>query len=291
MERALAIILPGLMIGGIYALIAVGLNLVYGTMRMLNVAHGELIMMGAYVAYWLFTLYKVSPLVSIILIMAISCGLGLVVCKVIFIPIINSSKSLEVLESSSLLIFFGISIILSGSAALMWTADIRGYSYLTQVIELGDVHLTVNRLTAFLVAIAVSLATFLLLHKTMFGKAIRALIQDRDASQLVGVNPNQVYMFSFGISFALAGLAGGLISMFYEINPYIGLPYTITALIIIVLGGLGNIMGSLLAGFILGLVETVGISLTSPGLRAIISYAFFIAIILLRPRGIFGKGG
>ncbi len=291
MERALAIILPGLMIGGIYALIAVGLNLVYGTMRMLNVAHGELIMMGAYVAYWLFTLYKVSPLISIILIMAISCGLGLVVCRVIFLPIINSSKSLEVLESSSLLIFFGISIILSGSAALMWTADIRGYSYLTQVIELGNVPLTVNRLTAFLVAIAVSLATFLLLHKTMFGKAIRALIQDRDASQLVGVNPNQVYMFSFGISFALAGLAGGLISMFYEINPYIGLPYTITAFIIIVLGGLGNIMGSLLAGFILGLVETVGISLTSPGLRAIISYAFFIAIILLRPRGIFGKGG
>lgn len=291
MERALAIILPGLMIGGIYALIAVGLNLVYGTMRMLNVAHGELIMMGAYVAYWLFTLYKVSPFVSIFLIMAISCGLGLVVCQVIFIPIINSSKSLEVLESSSLLIFFGISIILSGSAALMWTADIRGYSYLTQVIELGNVSLTVNRLTAFLVAIAVSLATFLLLHKTMFGKAIRALIQDRDASQLVGVNPNRVYMFSFGISFALAGLAGGLISMFYEINPYIGLPYTITAFIIIVLGGLGNIMGSLLAGFILGLVETVGISLTSPGLRAIISYAFFIAIILLRPRGIFGKGG
>ncbi len=291
MERALAIILPGLMIGGIYALIAVGLNLVYGTMRMLNVAHGELIMMGAYVAYWLFTLYKVSPLVSIILIMAISCGLGLVLCRVIFLPIINSSKSPEVLESSSLLIFFGISIILSGSAALMWTADIRGYSYLTQVIELGNVHLTVNRLTAFLVAIAVSLATFLLLHKTMFGKAIRALIQDRDASQLVGVNPNRVYMFSFGISFALAGLAGGLISMFYEINPYIGLPYTITAFIIIVLGGLGNIMGSLLAGFILGLVETVGISLTSPGLRAIISYAFFIAIILLRPRGIFGKGG
>ena len=291
MERALAIILPGLMIGGIYALIAVGLNLVYGTMRMLNVAHGELIMMGAYVAYWLFTLYKVSPLVSIILIMAISCGLGLVLCRVIFLPIINSSKSPEVLESSSLLIFFGISIILSGSAALMWTADIRGYSYLTQIIELGNVPLTINRLTAFLVAIAVSLATFLLLNKTMFGKAIRALIQDRDASQLVGVNPNRVYMFSFGISFALAGLAGGLISMFYEINPYIGLPYTITAFIIIVLGGLGNIMGSLLAGFILGLVETVGTSLTSPGLRAIISYAFFIAIILLRPRGIFGKGG
>jgi branched-chain amino acid transport system permease protein len=290
MERALAIIFSGLMIGGIYALIAVGLNLMYGTMRMLNVAHGELIMMGAYVAYWLFTLYKLTPLVSLVLIMALGSGLGLVICKVIFLPIIKSSKSLEVLESSSLLIFFGISIILSSSAALMWTADIRGYSYLTQVVEMWNVPLMANRLTAFLVAIAVSLATFLLLHKTMFGKAIRALIQDRDASQLVGVNPNQVYMFSFAIGFALAGLAGALISMFYEINPYIGLPYTITAFIIIVLGGLGNIMGSLLGGFILGLVETVGISLTSPGLRAIITYGLFIAIILLRPRGIFGKG-
>lgn len=271
-------------------MIAVGLNLVYGTVRMLNIAHGELIMVGAYLAYWLFTSYGVSPLISLGLVILVTGSLGVIIGWAIFLPIIESTRSAETLESNSLLIFFAISIILSNISSLVWSADIRGYSYLTGVVEFLGVPFMLNRVTAFFVALAVSIIIFLLLQKTFLGKAVRALIQDRDASQLVGVNPRRIYVFSFALGFAMAGLAGTLISMFYEITPFMGLPYTITAFVIIVLGGLGNILGSLLGGFLLGMVETVGVSLTSPGLRAIISYGIFIAVILLRPRGIFGKG-
>lgn len=286
----LQILSVGLIIGGIYALIAVGLNLIYGTMRLLNIAHGELIMMGAYTAYWLFTLYGISPLLSIGLVIILSSLIGWLVCRVIFLPIIRTSRSVAALEANSLLIFFGLSVIFSNVASLLWTADIRGYSYLTGVLQIGGVPLMHNRLLSLCVALLVCVLSYLLLQKTMLGKAIRALIQDREASRLVGINTNSIYIFSFCLAFALAGVAGCLLSMFYEITPFMGMPYTISAFIIIVLGGLGNILGSLVGGFILGLLETLGVSLTSPGLRPILSYAVFIFVILVRPKGIFGKG-
>ncbi|MFH1125375.1 MAG: branched-chain amino acid ABC transporter permease [Pseudomonadota bacterium] len=288
--QLLQVISAGLIIGGIYALIAVGLNLIYGTMRLLNIAHGEVIMVGAYTTYWLYTLCGVSPLLSMILVAGL-CGLiGLIICRVIFLPIIKTSKSVDILQSNSLLIFFGLSIIFSNVASLLWTADIRGYSYLTEVITVMGVPLMYNRLLALSVSVIVCLVCYFFIQKTMLGKAIRALIQDREASQLVGINTGFVYYISFSVAFAMAGLAGCLLSMFYEITPFMGLPYTIIAFVVIVLGGLGNIFGSLIGGFLLGLLETVGVSLTSPGLRPILSYSVFILIILVRPKGIFGKG-
>ena len=288
--QLLQVISAGLIIGGIYALIAVGLNLIYGTMRLLNIAHGEVIMVGAYTTYWLYTLCGVSPLLSMILVAGL-CGLiGLIICRVIFLPIIKTSKSVDILQSNSLLIFFGLSIIFSNVASLLWTADIRGYSYMTEVITVMGVPLMYNRLLALSVSVIVCLVCYFFIQKTMLGKAIRALIQDREASQLVGINTGFVYYISFSVAFAMAGLAGCLLSMFYEITPFMGLPYTIIAFVVIVLGGLGNIFGSLIGGFLLGLLETVGVSLTSPGLRPILSYSVFILIILVRPKGIFGKG-
>ncbi|MBU2499043.1 MAG: branched-chain amino acid ABC transporter permease [Proteobacteria bacterium] len=288
--QLLQVISAGLIIGGIYALIAVGLNLIYGTMRLLNIAHGEVIMVGAYTTYWLYTLCGVSPLISMILVAGL-CGLiGLIICRVIFLPIIKTSKSVDILQSNSLLIFFGLSIIFSNVASLLWTADIRGYSYMTEVITVMGVPLMYNRLLALSVSVIVCLVCYFFIQKTMLGKAIRALIQDREASQLVGINTGFVYYISFSVAFAMAGLAGCLLSMFYEITPFMGLPYTIIAFVVIVLGGLGNIFGSLIGGFLLGLLETVGVSLTSPGLRPILSYSVFILIILVRPKGIFGKG-
>ena len=288
--RVLQVLSAGLIMGSIYALIAVGLNLIYGTMRLLNIAHGELIMLGAYITYWLYTLYGVSPLLSMVLVVLFSAIIGLVVCRIIFLPIIKTSKSVTVLEANSLLIFIGISIIITNVASLLWTADIRGYSYMTQVLLLAEVPLMYNRLLAFGISLFVCMACYVFLQKTMLGKAIRALIQDREAAQLVGINDSFIYFFSFCLAFAMAGLAGCLLSMFYEITPFMGMPYTIIAFIVIVLGGLGNIFGSLLGGFVLGLLETIGVSITSPGLRPILSYSVFILVILLRPKGIFGRG-
>lgn len=288
--RVLQVLSAGLIMGSIYALVAVGLNLIYGTMRLLNIAHGELIMLGAYTTYWLYTLFGVSPLLSMILVIFLSAIIGLVVCRIIFLPIIKTSTSVAVLESNSLLIFIGISIIFTNVASLLWTADLRGYSYMTEVVLVAGVPIMTNRLLAFGISLLVCVACFLFLQKTMLGKAIRAHIQDREASQLVGINENFIYYFSFSLAFAMAGLAGSLLSMFYEITPFMGLPYTIIAFIVIVLGGLGNIFGSLLGGFVLGLLETIGVSLTSPGLRPILSYSVFILVILIRPKGIFGRG-
>lgn len=288
--RVLQVLSAGLIMGSIYALVAVGLNLIYGTMRLLNIAHGELIMLGAYTTYWLYTLFGVSPLLSMILVIFLSAIIGLVVCRIIFLPIIKTSTSVAVLESNSLLIFIGISIIFTNVASLLWTANLRGYSYMTEVVLVAGVPIMTNRLLAFGISLLVCVACFLFLQKTMLGKAIRAHIQDREASQLVGINENFIYYFSFSLAFAMAGLAGSLLSMFYEITPFMGLPYTIIAFIVIVLGGLGNIFGSLLGGFVLGLLETIGVSLTSPGLRPILSYSVFILVILIRPKGIFGRG-
>jgi branched-chain amino acid transport system permease protein len=289
--RLLQILFAGLIIGGIYALIAVGLNLIYGTMRLLNIAHGEIIMLGAYITFWLYTLYGVSPLVSMLIVFVCSAVIGLIICRFIFLPAIKTSKSIVVLESNSLLIFFGLSIIFSNLASLLWTADIRGYSYMTKVVTVVGVPLMYNRLMAFGISLFVCLVCYFIIQKTMLGKAIRALIQDREASQIVGINTNLIYFVSFCVAFGITGLAGCLLSMFYEITPFMGMPYTIIAFIVIVLGGLGNIFGSLLAGFLLGLFETIGVSITSPGLRPILSYSLFILVILIRPQGIFSRKG
>jgi len=288
-SQILQVLTSGIIIGGIYALIAVGLNLIYGTMRLLNIAHGELIMIGAYTTYWFFTLAGISPVICMLLVLVLNGLLGIVICRIIFLPIIRTTKSMEVLESNSLLIFFALSIIFSNLASLLWTADIRSYTYLTQVIVIGGVPLLVNRLLALGVSLFVCAACILFLHKTMLGKAIRALIQEREAAKLVGIPTDAVYFISFGIAFAMAGLAGSLLSMFYEITPFMGMPYTIVAFIVIVLGGLGNILGSLLGGFLLGIFETVGVSVTSPGLRPILSYSLFILVILWRPEGLFSR--
>jgi branched-chain amino acid transport system permease protein len=285
----LQILTIGLTVGALYALIAVGLNLIYGTMRLLNIAHGELIMMGAYLTFSLFTRFGVSPLLSIFLVMALCVLFGVFICAAIFLPIIKKSTSAASLEASSLLVFFGLSIILTNVACLVWSADIRGYSYLTKIVTVAGVSIMYNKVVAFGMALAVCVGCYLLLQKTMLGTAVRALIQDREAARLVGINTNFIYYFSFGTGFAMAGLAGCLLSMFYEITPFIGMPYTIVAFVVIVLGGLGNLLGSLVGGFLLGLLEAIGVSITSPGYRPILSYAVFVLVILLRPEGIFTR--
>lgn len=283
------ILVMGLTIGCIYAAIAIGLNLLYGTMRMLNIAHGALIMLGAYTAYWLFTIYKISPLISAIFAALGGAVIGLIVYKVLFSSSIRTAKSLESLEGNSLLIFFGFLILTENVALLSWGADFRGYTYLTGAVTILGTPVALNRLSAALIAVVVCLAFYFFLQRTLFGKAVRAVIQDKDATQLAGINTGKIYIFCFVVAFAMAGLAGALISMFYAITPFIGLPYTMMAFVIIILGGLGNILGSLVGGLILGLVITAVVAYTTPGFSFITQYLIFILVILFMPQGIFGR--
>lgn len=289
MESVVRILILGLSIGAIYSLIAIGLNLLWGTMRMLNIAHGGLMMLGAYAAYLFFTSMGVNPFISGLIAAVAMAAVGLIIFKVLFASNIRKAKSLEDLEGNSLLIFFGILILVQNVALLIWGGNIKGYSYLTESINLLETPLALNRLASALVAIVACLAFYMFLQRTLFGKAVRAVIQDKDATQLSGVDPNKIYMFCFGVAFGMAGLAGALISMLFSISPFMGLPYSMIAFVVIILGGLGNILGSLVGGLLLGVITTAGVTFTSPGYSFTIQYLLFILIIIFMPSGILGR--
>ena len=282
------LLLAALVTGFLYALVALGLNLIYGTMRLLNIAHGELVMLGAYVAYWLFTLAGVSPLVSMVVSAAMGAGLGWLAYKGIFRGAILSTSVLERLEANSLLLFFGISIVLQNVASLLFKADLRGYRYLDTVVEFGGLAITGNRLLVFGVSLVVCVVVVVVLRYSMLGLAIRALIQNRDTTALVGVDVDRVQTISFALGFGLAALAGALISTVEQISPFMGFPFTIAAFVVIILGGLGNMTGSVVGGILLGVLETFGVALTAPTYQSILIYGVFIAVLLWRPQGLFG---
>jgi branched-chain amino acid transport system permease protein len=179
--------------------------------------------------------------------------------------------------------------LIQNAAYLAWGADLRGYAYLDQPVELGGARFTANRLVVFAFAVAASLALLALLRWTLLGKAVRAMMQSPTGAQLMGIDTNRLHPTVFGLGLALAGVAGALLSMVYEISPGMGEPYTITALIVITLGGLGSAAGSLLGGFLLGLVEAFGMHFTSPSLKMLLSYGVLIAVLLARPQGLFTR--
>ena len=277
-----------LVTGALYALTALGLNLVYGTMRLLNVAHGDLVMIGAYVAFWAFTLLALSPLLSLLGSAALAALLGLALYYGLFRRLLDGGKAAQRLEANSLLLFFGVSVIVQNLAALQFTSTPRGFQYLDEVYHFGNIAVTGNRIAAFLVAIAICLGVMAFLRFHVTGLAIKALIQRRDAAAIVGVNIERVQILTLCLGFATASVAGALVSMTEQISPFMGFPFTIAAFVVIILGGLGNITGGIAAGFLLGLLETYGVALTSSAYRSILIYGVFVLILLVRPQGLLG---
>lgn len=278
-----------LVIGSIYALIGLGLNLVYGTMRLLNIAHGDLMMLGAYATFWFFSIAGILPILSLVLAAALAAMLGAAAYFGLFRRQIETTGAVEKLEANSLLLFFGLSVIVQNVASLAFTASPRAVTYLDNVIQVGDLTMTVNRLLTIGVAVSLCAGTAIFLRANIYGLAIQALIQNRDAAKIVGVKVERVQLLSFMIGFGIAGLAGVLLSMTEQISPFMGFPFTIAAFIVIIMGGLGNLTGGILAGFLLGFVEIYGVVLTSPNARSIILYGVFVAILLLRPQGLLGR--
>jgi branched-chain amino acid transport system permease protein len=273
-----------------YALIALGLNLVYGTMRLLNVAHGDLVMLGGYGGYWLFTLWGISPLLALLFTSAAGGLLGVAAYRGLFRRMLLTGRPTVRLESNSLLMFFGISIILQNVAALAFTPTPRGYQYLDGVINFGNVALTGNRLAAALVAVAFIGAVLLFLRLHPWGLAMRGLIEQREAAAVVGVNIDGVQTASFVVGFGSAAVAGTLISMSGQVTPFMGFPFTIAAFVVVIMGGLGSLGGGIVAALVLGLVETYGVALTSSTWSSILLYGVFVGVLLFRPQGFFGSG-
>ena len=275
--------------GATYALVALGLNLVYGTMRLLNVAHGDLVMLGGYAAYWCFTLAGVSPLVSLAGIALAAAALGSAAYYGLFRRMLGASATAARLESNSLLLFFGVSIIVQNAAALAFTATPRGYQYLAEVHHFGNIALTGNRLAALLVAAALLAAILAFLRLHIFGLALRGLIEHREGAAVVGVDIDRVQHASFALGFGSAAVAGALLSMTEQVSPFTGFPYTIAAFVVVIMGGLGSIGGGMLAALLLGLLETYGVALTSSNYRSILLYGVFVLVLLTRPQGLFGR--
>ena len=283
------LLVAGLITGGMYALVAIGLNLQYGLMRVMNIAHGEFLMVGAYGAYWAYTAFGLNPLVTLPGVFVALFLLGLGVYRLCFRRVVRAAPSVELLESRSLLVGFGLMFLIQNAAFLAWGADLRGYEYLARPVEIAGARFAANRLLVFGFALAASLLLLGLLRFTLLGKAVRAMMQSPTGAQLVGIDTAVLHPVVFGAGLGLAGVAGALLSMIYEISPAMGEPYTVTALIVITLGGLGSAPGSFLGGLLLGLVETFGTHLANPSLKMLLSYGVFVVVLLVRPRGLFAR--
>ena len=283
------VVFNGLVLGGIYSLTAMGLNLQYGVARIVNLAYGEVLLLAAYASFFLFTAVQFNPLLSLLVTAAAAFALNWLFYRVMLTPLIKRAMSQLVLEGDTLLLTFGLLFVIEGSAFLAWGGDLRSYSYLLVPVDIAGVTFQANRLVACAAAFVIGIASFAYLRYTRVGTAVRALAVDPTSAQLVAINVARYSAIVFAIGGALAAISGTLLSMFISFNPTTGIVYTLKALIVIVMGGVGNMMGSLVAGLILGVAESLGAHFVDPGLTLAINYAIFMLVLLIRPSGLFAR--
>jgi branched-chain amino acid transport system permease protein len=285
----LELIASGLITGGVYALVALGLNLQYGLMRILNIAHGEFLMVGAFLTWTAQSRLGISPLLMVPVSFALLMMLGIAVHRLVFRRLTRTSASLDIFEARGLMVSFGLMFLVQNFAQLAWGADLRGYDFLSGPVAIGGAQFAANKLLLLALALAFSAALIVVLRTTLLGKGVRALMQSPTGAQLVGIDTERLHPLMFGVGLGLSGVAGCLLSMTYTISPSMGEPYTVTALIVITLGGFGSMSGALVGGLALGVVEAVGMHFTSPSLKSLLSYAIFIGVLLWRPNGLFAR--
>ena len=281
----------GLLVGALYGLAAAGLSLTFGVLRVLNVAHGELLMLGGYGTFWLFTLWQIDPFVSVLYVAPAMFMLGLLLYWVLFQFVVKANE--EVRIKNSLLIGFGLTLVFHTLAIRFWTADERAVTtaYAGAVVRLGVFAVPVIRLTSLLFAFAVLTALHFFLAKTRWGRAIRATAEEWEGAALMGIPVGTTYLIAFALGTALAGIAGALVSVSYSISPSIGLEWTLKALIVVVLAGLGSLFGSFGGGILLGLAEAMSVVFLGGPYREVVGLALFVVILLFRPQGLFGGRG
>lgn len=256
--------------------------MIVGVMRVINLAHGELMMLGAYTTFWLFTLAGVNPLLSIPIAAALMFLLGMLIERYLVEAVVRQPLL------SSLLLMFGLSTLLTGVAYNLWTGDQRSVPYLAGSLLLGPLVLSRVRLVAFLVATATTGATFAFLRFSTFGKAIRATAQQPDVAKACGIDVGRVRLVTFGLGSALAAVAGALVAMMFSFNPEVGQVFLPKAFAVIVLGGLGSFMGALLGALVLGVAETLAGFLTTGQTAESVAFIILIVMLLVRPSGLFG---
>ncbi|MFO7995999.1 MAG: branched-chain amino acid ABC transporter permease [Dehalococcoidia bacterium] len=287
-ETLVMAIISGLLTGGLYAVIAMGFSLQYGVARVINIAHGEFIMLGAFLTFMLYSGFGINPLLSLAISGPFLFIIGFVLQRTLFTSLRTRAPTAGAYEGNSLLAAFGLLFVVQNIALIRWGAAIRGYAYLNYGVTLGGMTFAANRLVALAIAIGVAVGFYLFFTRSRLGKAIRAAAQDPATAGLMGVNVNNVLAICFGLGAFMAGVGGLLVSMVFPITVAMGLRYTVIAIIVVVLGGIGSIPGSLVGGFILGIVGSL-VTTYQPALAMIVFYGIFLLLLLVRPTGIFGK--
>ncbi len=281
-------LVSGVLVGALYGLAALGLSLVFGVLKILNVAHGELIMIGGYAIFWVFNLYGVDPFLSILIVIPLLFLVGWLLHRGLFSRVIRFDEENRI--KNSLLIGFGLTLILQSLAIQFWTADERSVTpfYATVSFEILGIRLPLIRLAGLIIAFVAVVGMELFLNRTYLGKAIRAIAEDWQTAALTGINVRGTYLFTFGLGSALAGIAGALVVVGFSVSPVIGLQWTLKALIVIVLAGLGSMWGTFLGGILLGFMESLSAFQFGGEYRELVGIIIFLAILVFRPQGLFG---
>jgi len=273
----------GLFLGAFYGLIAIGLSLVFGVQNVINLAHGEFVMLGAYAAFYAWALLSLSPIVSLVLSLPLLFAFG------VFLQWLLLERINDKTELASLILTFGLALSLRNLAQFVFSANYRSIDYLTESVSILGANVSLNRPLGFSVAIAVAAAFFLFLRYSDWGKAIRATSQNPAIAKACGINTSHVRMVSFGLGAATAGAAGGIAGMLYTIYPYMGLQYLLKSFVVVVIGGLGSLVGAAIGGIGFGVVESIATYQLSSNEATMIAFVLLVVMLLVRPQGLFGR--
>ena len=278
-------IVMGILLGGLYAVIALGLSLVFGVVKEINIAHGDLVILGSYFGYVAMTVLGIDPILSLIIGMPLLFGIGFAIQKYLL------NRAFRISMDATLIIAFGISIILQNAYQLIWTPMSRGLttSYALESFSFGPIHVPLTYLLDFIVAIVVMLFLREFLRRTYLGRAIRAAAQDRKAAHLMGINTDQVYALTFAIAMVFAAIAGIFLGLTFPFTPVSGMSFLIIALGVVVLGGLGSIVGTFVGGIAFGLAQTLGGHFFGVAAQMLVAYTMVLIVLAVLPRGIFGR--
>ncbi|EKS28638.1 MAG: branched-chain amino acid ABC transporter permease [Afipia felis] len=285
MDLLIQILVNGVLLGGLYAVMALGLALVWGVLNIVNLAHGAFIMLGAYLSWHLYTYLGIDPFLGLPITAVVMFAFGYAVQRGLLNLVVRAPMF------NTLLITFGLEVVLTYLAQLAFSADFRTInpSYAGNSIQLGAVVLPLARLLAFAVAIVLTVAMWLFLLHTRLGRAIRATAQNLVAARLYGVEPRHLYAMTFGIGIGLAGAAGGLYGTVSQINPYIGATLTAKSFAIAIIGGLDNPLGVIVGGLFLGIIESLAVLYIGATFADVASFGVLVLVLIVRPSGLLGK--
>jgi len=283
------IIVTGILLSGTYALIALGLTLQYGVARIMNIANGETLVAGCFIAFWLFVSLSINPIFGLLIIAPLAFALNWGIYQVALRPLVQRAKNRGMLEVDSILATFGLMFLLQGLMLLAFGGEYVNYQFLAERFMLFGSAYGLNRVVAFCAAVLIAVALYLFLYHTRQGTAVRAVAADPASANLVAIDVAKTAAMAFALGGALTACGGALLSTFYTFNAAMGITFTMKALIIVIMGGVGDVRGAIIAALMLGVAETAVASLIDPGLTIAATYALFVLVLLIRPQGLFGR--